>query len=92
MLKPIFKDVQDQSATGHYGDILVIFNGLRLMFEVKNKKTLTANDFQKFEDDSLKFDYSIFVSIQTPTDFKVKDNLLYIHGQYVNSQTFTIIK
>lgn len=50
------------------------------MIEVKNKKTLTANDFQKFEDDALKFDYSLFVSLNTPTDFKIKDNLIYIHG------------
>ena len=62
------------------------------MIEVKNKKTLTANDFQKFEDDALKFDYSIFVSLNTPTDFKIKDNLIYIHGQYVNSQTFSVLK
>ena len=65
ILESVFKNhhVVDQSKTGHYGDLMIKYNGIDCMFEVKNKQHITKEDLDKFEKDAQKFDVSVFVSL-----------------------------
>lgn len=92
------KFVTDISKVSHQGDILIEYMHKNIMVEVKNKQIITATDIQKFKDDSMRYDFSIFISLLTPTmqEYKgfscIGEKLLYLSAPYVSHETFTLIK
>ena len=62
------------------------------MFEVKNKKNLTKEDYTKFNLDAEKFDYSFLISLLGENNFEMNGNKIYISGEYVNDSTISLVK
>ena len=44
-------EIRDTMHTPHFGDIIVYMNGINVMFEMKNKNTITREYIKKFEND-----------------------------------------